>query len=150
MLLVCYPYVTRMYVWCFSHDRAEHWSVKNYLLTPPIRRRIRNLLCLPERQGSAKAFFGKKLFGIGPIVTELFLSPTNTKNTNVKFAYLLTFRQLNVLDKETLGFCFERNLKLYLNIRRAITKISTNCFSCTIDQQVSFGQINCSPPKQFW
>ena len=33
---------------------------------------------------------------------KLFLSPTNAEKPNFKFAYLLTFRQLNLLEKETL------------------------------------------------
>ena len=53
------------------------------------------------KAGIGKTLFCQKLFRDWAN-DKLFLSPTNPQIPNFKFAYLLTFRQLNLLEKETL------------------------------------------------
>ena len=53
------------------------------------------------KAGIGKTLFCQKLFRDWAN-DKLFLSPTNAQMPSFKFAYLLTFRQLNLLEKETL------------------------------------------------
>ena len=53
------------------------------------------------KAGIGKTLFCQKLFRDWA-TDKLFLSPTNAHLPNFKFAYLLTFRQLNLLEGETL------------------------------------------------
>ena len=53
------------------------------------------------KAGIGKTLFCQKLFRDWA-TDKLFLSPTNAQLPNFKFAYLLTFRQLNLLEGETL------------------------------------------------
>ena len=53
------------------------------------------------KAGIGKTLFCQKLFRDWA-TDKLFLSPTNAQMPNFKFAYLLTFRQLNLLKGETL------------------------------------------------
>ena len=58
-------------------------------------------ILVTEKAGIGKTLFCQKLFRDWAN-DKLFLSPTNPQIPNFKFAYLLTFRQLNLLEKETL------------------------------------------------
>ena len=53
------------------------------------------------KAGIGKTLFCQKLFRDWA-TDKLFLSPANAQMPNFKFAYLLTFRQLNLLEEETL------------------------------------------------
>ena len=82
-----------------SATRVKHCQ-ELFIRTTEERKNPKSIL-VTGKAGIGKTLFCQKLFRDWAN-DKLFLPPTNTQMPTFKFAYLLTFRQLNLLEKETL------------------------------------------------
>ena len=79
--------------------RVKHCQ-ELFIHTTEVKENPKSIL-VTGKAGIGKTLFCQKLFRDWAD-EKLFLSPTNAQMPSIKFAYLLTFRQLNLLKKKTL------------------------------------------------